>query len=131
MDPVFLDLAEVVELHADQIERFGGSPGTRDLGLLQSALAMPASGAGGEYFHGDLYEMAAAYLFHIVKNHPFIDANKRTGAAAALVFLLLKGIQVEATNDDLADLVLGVADGSLHKSDAASFLEKFGKPTSA
>ncbi len=86
MTPVSLSLAEVLEIHRDQIERYGGHAGLRDLGLLQSALAMPAARFGGRYLHGDLLEMAAAYLFHIEQNHPFIDGNKRTGTVAAIVF---------------------------------------------
>ena len=122
MGPRFLDLAEVIELHADQIERYGGSPGIRDVGLLQSALAMPESGAGGEFFHGDLYEMAGAYLFHLVKNHPFVDGNKRAGTAAALIFLMLNGIQIEAASDALAELVENVAAGINTKSEVVAFL---------
>ena len=80
LNPIFLCLGEVVEIPRDQIERYGGSPGIRDLGLLQSALAMPAAGFGGRYLHTDLFEMSAAYLFHITQNHPFADGNKRTGA---------------------------------------------------
>jgi death-on-curing protein len=83
MPPVFLNLAEVLEIHRDQIERYGGQPGIRDLDLLQSALAMPAAGFGDRYLHEDLLEMAAAYLFHIARNHPFVDGNKRTVAAAS------------------------------------------------
>ena len=64
-DPVFLTLGEVIEIHRDQIERYGGDPGIRDLGLLQSAMATPVAGFGGRYLHTDLFEMAAAYLFHI------------------------------------------------------------------
>ena len=63
MAPDFLSFAEVLEIHRDQIERYGGKTGNRDLGLLQSALATPAAGFGGRYLHGDLFEMAAAYLF--------------------------------------------------------------------
>ena len=96
MAPVFLNLAEVLEIHRDQIERYGGQAGIRDLGLLQSALAMPAAGFGGRYLHEDLLEMAAVYLFHIARNHPFVDGNKRTGAVAALVFLSLNDIEIVA-----------------------------------
>ena len=76
MSPIFLGLDEVIEIHRDQIERYGGHPGVRDMGLLQSAIAMPQASHGGKYLHADLFEMAAAYLFHIVQNHPFVDANK-------------------------------------------------------
>src|SRR5207245_5063328 len=89
---VFLDLAEVTEIHRDQIERYGGAHGVRDQGLLESALAMPQAGMAGEYFHTDLFEMAAAYLFHLAKNHPFIDGNKRVAAMAAFVFLAMNDV---------------------------------------
>jgi death on curing protein len=78
MTPRFLDLVEVLEIHQSRIDRYGGSPGVRDLGLLQSAVAQSSAGFGGEFLHSDLYEMAAAYLFHVARNHPFIDGNKRT-----------------------------------------------------
>jgi len=84
--PQFLKLQRVLQIHESQIESFGGSSGIRDLGLLKSALAMPQASFGGTYLHADLYEMAAAYLFHIVSNHPFLDGNKRTGTAVALFF---------------------------------------------
>jgi death-on-curing protein len=119
-----LNLAEVLEIHRDQIERYGGHAGLRDLGLLQSALAMPAAGFGGRYLHGDLVEMAAAYLFHIVQNHPFIDGNKRTGAVAAIVFLTLNGIELQADEAPLEQLVIEVAKGKAGKSIIADFLRK-------
>ena len=122
MDPVFLDLSEVLEIHQDQITRYGGDPGLRDLELLKSASGMPMATFGGTFLHSDLFEMAAAYLFHIVRNHPFVDGNKRTGAAAALVFLILNGQELDAPPDDLAEMVLAVARGPLVKSDAAVFL---------
>lgn len=122
MAPVFLSLAEVLEIHRDQLERYGGHTGLRDLGLLQSALAMPDAGLGGRYLHGDLSEMAAAYLFHIVPNHPFIDGNKRTGAAAAIVFLSLNGIELVANGTQLEKIVLAVAQGKAGKDAVAGFL---------
>ena len=70
MSPVFLSLEEVVEIHRDMIDRYGGSAEIRDMGLLQSSVAMPQASFGAEYLHTDLFEMAAAYLFHIVQNHP-------------------------------------------------------------
>ena len=91
MDPLFLTIDEIVAIHDDQVNRYGGSHGLRDEGLLLSAAAMPEMGFGGEYLHHDLFEMAAAYLFHIVMDHPFVDGNKRAGTAAARVFLRLNG----------------------------------------
>ncbi|MEK7678791.1 MAG: Fic family protein, partial [Deltaproteobacteria bacterium] len=73
MELVFLTLDEVVVIHRDQIERYGGSPGIRDIELLQSAVSMPTAGFSGDYLHSDIFEMAAAYLFHIIRNHPFVD----------------------------------------------------------
>ena len=121
---LFLDLDEILEIHRDQIERYGGSPRIRDVGLLESALAMPQAGSGCQYFHPSLFDMAAAYLFHIVKNHPFVDGCKRVGAASALVFLKLNGIEVRRTNAEPADTVSAVAKGELAKSGAAEFIRR-------
>jgi death-on-curing protein len=123
-DPVFLTLGEVIEIHHDQIERYGGDPGLRDLGLLQSAMAMPPAGFGGRYLHTDLFEMAAAYLFHITQNHPFIDGNKRTGAVASLVFLSLNNVEIEADEEEFEKTVMGVAEGKIEKASVAKFLRK-------
>ena len=124
MNPTFLSIGEVLEIHRDQISRYGGDSGIRDLGLLQSALAMPAAGFGGRYLHGDLYEMAAAYLFHIIQNHPFVDGNKRTGVVAALVFLALNNVVIEAEVDDVERLVRAVAEGEAAKATVSEFFRK-------
>ena len=122
MQPTFLTLDEVIDIHRDQIARYGGSDGIRDWGLLQSAVAMPAAGFGGQFLHADLCEMAAAYLFHIVHDHPFLDGNKRVGAVAAYVFLALNHLQLTADQAAYADLVLSVARGETPKSAVAEFL---------
>lgn len=122
--PDFLTLEEVIHIHADQIERYGGSPGIRDMGLLQSAVAMPKSGVRDRYLHGDLFDMAAAYLFHIVQNHPFVDGNKRTGAMAAYTFLKLNGLSVTAKGSDLERLVLSVAQGKIGKGAVGEFFRR-------
>lgn len=124
MDPIFLTLEEVLEIHIDQIKRYGGSSGLRDLGLLQSAVATPQASFGGQYLHATLFEMAAAYLFHIVQNHPFIDGNKRVGATTALVFLKMNGIEISVTNDALVQLVLDVAQGNTSKTEIAEFFAR-------
>lgn len=121
MEPTFLTIDEVLAIHRDQIARYGGSEGVRDWGLLQSAIAMPAATFGGQFLHCDLCEMAAAYLFHIVQNHAFIDGNKRVGAVAAYVFLSLNDMRLTAENDTYADLVLTVARGETPKSAVAEF----------
>jgi death-on-curing protein len=123
MDDIeFLGLDEILEIHRDQIERYGGSLGVRDIALLKSAVAMPAAGFGGDYLHEDIFEMAAAYLFHITQNHPFVDGNKRTGAVAAIVFLAMNGIELNADEDELENLVRSVAMGKADKAAAAAFL---------
>jgi len=111
MTPLFLELEQVLRLHRSMIERYGGIDGTRDPGLLESALAMPRASFGGTFLHADLWEMAAAYLFHIVQNHPFLDGNKRTGAAAAIVFLSMNDVDVEEDEDGLVEITHATATG--------------------
>ena len=124
MDPRFLTLDQVLGLHADQIHLFGGSGGIRDLGLLQSAIGNVQATFGGQFLHETLFEMAAAYLYGICRNHPFIDGNKRTAIDAALTFLDLNGVEITATEDDLYDLVLAVAEGRISKAVVAVFFEQ-------
>ena len=124
MPTAFLTLDEVLAIHAHQVSRYGGALGIRDRGLLESALAMPQAMFGDEILHPSLHEQAAAYLFHIVKNHPFIDGNKRAGLASCLAFLRLNDVRVRASDDDLVDLVLGVASGDRSKADVAVFLRE-------
>ena len=126
MAPEFLTTEMIRSIHEDQIQRYGGRLGIRDMGRLESAVAMPQAGFGGQHVHTDLFEMAAAYLFHIVKNHPFVDGNKRVGAMAAYAFLELNGITFEAPEGDYGDLVLAVAAGKLPKSAIAEFFRKHG-----
>ncbi len=122
--PIFLALDEVLALHADQVRRYGGRTGIRDLKLLESALGMPEASYGGVYLHPSVVEMAAAYLFHIVRNHPFVDGNKRVGLIAALVFLGLNRLMLDADADALFDLVVGVAAGTVSKAEVAVFLQE-------
>jgi death-on-curing protein len=123
-DPQFLSVEDVIEIHADQIERYGGSLGVRDIELLQSAIGMPEAGFGEQYLHADLYEMAAAYLYHIVQNHPFIDGNKRTGAMTAFVFLKLNGLTLDAAESSFEEIVLRAAQGHIGKAAIAEFFRK-------
>lgn len=124
MAPTFLTLDEVIEIHRDMIQRYGGSLGVRDMGLLESAVATPQASFGGQYLHTDLFEMAAAYLFHIVQNHPFIDGNKRTGAMAAFTFLKLNGVTLTAKESAFERTVRNVAEGKIGKDKVARFLQK-------
>jgi death-on-curing protein len=123
LKPEFLTADDVIHLHADQILEYGGSSGLRDLPALESAVAQPQATFGGEYLHNSLWLMAAAYLFHVTNNHPFVDGNKRAGLAAALTFLRINRIIIETGTDELADLTLRVARGAADKTEVAIVLE--------
>ncbi|MDD2715633.1 MAG: type II toxin-antitoxin system death-on-curing family toxin [Candidatus Wallbacteria bacterium] len=122
---LFLTLAEVLDIHRELIEEFGGSPGLRDLGLLESALALPAAGFDATYFHEDIFAMAAAYLFHLCRNHPFLDGNKRTAALAAYAFLGLNGLDLTASPAAYYNLVMRVAEGKSGKDKISAFFRKY------
>jgi death-on-curing protein len=122
VDPVFLTVEEILEFHEDQIRAHGGSLGVRDMGMLQSAVAMPRSAFGGQFAHSDLHEMAAAYLFHIAQNHPFIDGNKRAAAVACVTFLASNGLEPTMSDAELVELTLSTAEGKRSKSAIAEFL---------
>jgi death-on-curing protein len=113
-------MSEVLIVLQDQIRRYGGTYGLRDPALLSSALAMPSSTFEGKYLHQDLFEQAAAYAFHICQNHPFVDGNKRTALATALVFLSLSGIELYDPNEELYELMMKVADGKALKPEIAT-----------
>ncbi|TVL99183.1 MAG: type II toxin-antitoxin system death-on-curing family toxin [Candidatus Brocadia sp. WS118] len=119
---LFLTLAEIIEIHNDQIRRYGGAHGVRDINLLCSAAAMPTATFDGNFLHNDIYEMAAAYAFHLCQNHPFIDGNKRTALAAALVFLELNEISITDTHGALYDAMMALSCGKLNKTEIAKIL---------
>lgn len=118
---VFLTVDDVITIHARVIEEFGGDVGLRDRGLLESAVAMPQSMFSGDYLHGEISEMAAAYHYHLCSNHPFVDGNKRVALAASEVFLVANGFELNANDDELEDLTLGVAGGGVSKAEVAEF----------
>lgn len=128
MPPLFLDIDHVLRIHLSLIECYGGPMGVRDIGLLHSAIAMPQASFGGEHLHKNLFEMAAAYLYHITQNHPFVDGNKRTGAAAAIIFLAMNDVEIEADEDGLVDLTLAVARGEAGKFQIAAFFRSHAQP---
>ena len=117
----FLTDADMLLLHADQIELYGGEHGIRDTALLESAIAQPQATFDGRFLHQDIFEMAAAYLYHVVQNHPFVDGNKRAGAVAALVFLDLNGVEIDAPKGAIYELTLAVAQGKAGKTEIAEF----------
>jgi death on curing protein len=101
MNVVFPTIDDVLELHALSLRRYGGTEGIRERALLESALAQPQAIFGGRFLYEDLFTMAAAYVFHLVKNHPFIDGNKRIGLATALAFLDINGVSIDRGTDEL------------------------------
>jgi len=128
MEPVFLSLDEVLEIHQQQIERYGGSPGIRDAAGLESAVATPQATFGGEFLHRSIQAIAAAYLFHLCQNHPFIDGNKRAGANAAITFPLMNNWEPTFKDQELVDLVLSLAAGKLGKPELIEIFESHCKP---
>jgi death-on-curing protein len=127
-DPDFLTAEDVFEIHRDQLERYGGSPGLRDGSLLESALAQPASRFADRFLHADLYEMAAAYLFHLVLNHPFVDGNKRVAAVAAYAFLDLNDVELELTDEQFEEAVLKTVSGEWSKAILAETFRRNSRP---
>jgi death-on-curing protein len=123
----FLTLDDVLRIHQRLIDEFGGSAGVRDMGLLQSALAMPGASFGGQYLHDSVAAMAAAYLYHLVQNHPFIDGNKRIGATAARAFILIDDWRFQPPEQKYQDIVLAVASGKLDKAAVTAFFNKYVK----
>ena len=122
----FITLEQALRLHKASIDRFGGSHGLRDQGALESALAMPESGFGGVYLHDSIYDKASAYLYHIVKNHPFIDGNKRTGLGCTEVFLYGNGYCIRKEHEqDMVDLVLRTASEPIAKNEISRLLEEY------
>ena len=119
--PQFLTLQDILETHAEQISAYGGSDGLRNAALLESAIAQPSATFDGQFLHANLFEMAAAYLYHLVQNHPFLDGNKRVGLEASLVFLEINGVSIETTDDELVELVLQTARGEQTKLKIAEF----------
>lgn len=124
LTPKFLSLDDVLRLHADQIDSFGGSQGVRDEGLLESALAQPQASFGGELLHPTIHDQAAAYFYHLAMNHPFIDGNKRTAFAAMDSFLRFNGYSLNLTDDQAYNLVMQVAQGNMNKGELAVFLKE-------
>jgi death on curing protein len=126
-DCFHLTVEIVREIHAEAIARFGGSKGLRDLTLLESAVAAPRASFGGKAPYADLVEVAGAYLFHLCRNHPFIEGNKRTALGACLVFLRLNGIEPTPDGPEWEELTLGVASGDSDRQQATKRLRNLEK----
>lgn len=119
----FLSIDQVVYLHEKSIRNFGGKPGIRDFALLNSAINIPQSTFSGKFLCINVYEMAAAYLFHLTKNHPFFDGNKRVGVLAAIVFLEINSYIIDFNPGELRDLGLAVACSKISKKEISEILK--------
>jgi death-on-curing protein len=120
----YLTLGEVVELHRRVIDASGGSHGVRDLGSIESAIAQPRMSFGGEDLYPGLAEKAAALCFSLVKNHPFVDGNKRVGHATMETFLVLNGFEIRATVEEQESLMLTLARGDLDRPDLVEWISR-------
>ncbi len=120
--PVFLDFAVIEELHQQSLEMYGGSPGIRDQGLIESALVS----AMNTYFYGkgDLFDVAAAYAFHLAQSQAYLDGNKRTGAGAALLFLHGNGVNRVPADFEMYDAMIAIAERRLDKSGLAEIFRR-------
>ena len=130
LEPLFLSVEDVLELHGDQLRLYGGTAGIRDGGALDSAVATPPVTFDDAYLHSDLFEMAAAHAFHIAENQPFLDGNKRTALNAALVFLDINGWLVLDLDECLCDAMIAISSRALDKQGLAALLRKLARPTS-
>ncbi|MEO0933241.1 MAG: type II toxin-antitoxin system death-on-curing family toxin [Cyanobacteria bacterium J06641_2] len=119
----YLVLIEVIELHRQIIEQSGGALGIRDLGALESALAQPYMTFGGEELYPKLVDKASAIGFSLVMNHPFIDGNKRIGHAAMEVFLVMNGVEIDASVDEQESIFLSLASGKLKREEFTHWLK--------
>jgi len=122
--PVWLEVGEIYAIHEFMLSRFGGAVGVRDDGLLQSALARPQQLFTYEEPAPDLCGLAAAYAAGIVKNHPFVDGNKRTGFTAAGVFLLNNGLELTASEVEAASMVIALAASEMDERTFAQWLRE-------
>jgi death-on-curing protein len=118
----YLTLGELLELHHQLIERYGGSAGIHSLEALEAALAQPRMMFGGEDLYPTVVEKAAALGFSLIMNHPFVDGNKRLGHAAMAVFLYLNGHEIEASVNEQERVILQLAAGHLERSEFTDWL---------
>jgi death-on-curing protein len=119
----YLTIEEVLLMHARLIQRTGGSGGVRDMGLLESALARPQATFEGEDLYSDLWDKAAALMESLIKNHPFVDGNKRSALTAVGLFLELNGYALTASNEEVLEFTRGAAVGEVNLESMAVWLE--------
>lgn len=118
---IFLSIEEVIAFHDHQLDLFGGLAGIRDHGLLESAIMGPQASFSGKYLYEDIFSMAAAYAHGIIKNHPFLDGNKRTGMTASLAFLYANDTRIYPTPAEVFALAIAIATSEASQENTAAF----------
>ncbi len=121
---ILLPFAAVVGIHARLLDLYGGTPGIRDRGLLDSALAQPKATFDGAYLDPDIWSMAAAYGYHLCLNHAFLNGNKRVAAVAMVTFLRANGEAVRYDEVELYTTMMGLAEGKVDKPALAAWLRR-------
>lgn len=120
----YFRVEEVIDFHDLLVEKYGGMSGIRDLGLLTSALAMPQQSFGGQELHETVYEKAAAYMYHIIKNHPFFDGNKRTAVFVCIAFFKRNNMMFEIDPLVLEELAVNIAKNAIDKTELSILLQR-------
>lgn len=120
----FIPKDVVLTIHADLLQRYGGQPGVRDLGLLDSALAQPKMTFGKKYVHKSIFDKAAAYGFHVCKNHPFIDGNKRVAFVLMDIFMQKNGWEIVSSEEEAYETMTNLASGKLTKPQLSNWLKE-------
>ncbi|RJQ41465.1 MAG: type II toxin-antitoxin system death-on-curing family toxin [Nitrospiraceae bacterium] len=121
----YLTAEQVLFIHSRLIDETGGSHGIRDVGLLQSAVSRPMATFGGEELYPDIFQKAAAFMESLVKNHPFIDGNKRTAISSAGLFLRINGYNLETSQKELEDFTINMATGKASLEDAVKWFKRY------
>jgi death on curing protein len=120
----FITVTRVLAIHNYAVKRYGGSQGIRDLGLVESAVARPQSGFGGEYLYTNIFDMAAALLQSLLKNHPFVDGNKRTALFSTGIFLKLNGFRLINNGKDEVEFAVRVDNSNLTLEEISAWLKE-------
>lgn len=105
----YVTLEQILVIHQDQIERYGGTSGIRTLSLLESAVLRPQSTFNGKELYTDIFEKAASLMHSLIRNHPFMDGNKRTGIVAGCVFLEINGVSLRISQEQLVTIAISIA----------------------
>lgn len=121
---IFLSIGEIIQMHDEQVNLYGGLHGIRDHGLLESALFAPQASYGGTYLLDDIFHMAATYAHSIIKNHPFLDGNKRTGIATSLIFLIANGYSPQFKDEEVFDLAIQIATSQITVDELAELFRQ-------